>query len=43
MTRPQILREKFEEFALLVIEKLKNYEEQCRSYHESSINGMIYI
>ncbi|CAF0808765.1 unnamed protein product [Rotaria sordida] len=38
VTRPQALREKFDEFAQVMIEKLKNYEEQCRSYHENSIN-----
>ncbi|CAF3714702.1 unnamed protein product [Rotaria sp. Silwood1] len=40
MTYPQVLREKFDEFAYLMVEKLKNYEEQCRSYHENSINDI---
>ena len=39
VTRPQALSEKFDEFAHTMIEKLKNYEQQCRTYHEHSING----
>jgi hypothetical protein len=42
VTRPQALSEKFDEFAVIMIEKLKNYEEQCRTYHEQSINGLNY-
>ncbi|CAF3644133.1 unnamed protein product [Rotaria sordida] len=38
VTRPQALREKFDEYVQTMIEKLKNYEEQCRAYHEHSIN-----
>ncbi|CAF2574698.1 unnamed protein product [Rotaria sp. Silwood2] len=38
VTRPQALREKFDEYVQTMIEKLKNYEEQCRVYHEHSIN-----
>ncbi|CAF4534188.1 unnamed protein product [Rotaria sp. Silwood1] len=38
VTRPQALREKFDEFAHVMVEKLKSYEEQSRSYHENSIN-----
>ncbi|CAF5109823.1 unnamed protein product, partial [Rotaria magnacalcarata] len=43
VTRPQALREKFDEFAYSMIEKLKNYEEQCRTYHESSINEFRFM
>ena len=43
VTRPQALREKFDEYAQLMIEKLKLYEEQCRVYHEHSINGFYYF
>jgi hypothetical protein len=39
VTRPQALSEKFDEFAHMMIEKLKNYEQQCRAYHQHSING----
>jgi len=42
VTRPQALREKFEEFAQMTIEKLKYYEQQCRVYRENSINGLKY-
>ncbi|CAF0926257.1 unnamed protein product [Adineta steineri] len=38
VTRPQALREKFDDYANTMIEKLKSYEEQCRSYYEHSIN-----
>ncbi|CAF2342055.1 unnamed protein product [Rotaria sp. Silwood2] len=38
VTRPQALGEKFDEFAHVMVDKLKNYEAQCRSYHENSIN-----
>ncbi|CAF4692579.1 unnamed protein product [Rotaria sp. Silwood1] len=38
VTRPQALREKFDEYVQTMIEKLKSYEEQCRVYHEHSIN-----
>jgi hypothetical protein len=40
VTRPQALREKFDEYAQMMVDKLKNYEEQCRVYHEHSINGL---
>jgi hypothetical protein len=42
VTRPEALREKFDEFAHLMIDKLKDYEEQCRTYLEQSINGLKY-
>lgn len=38
-TRPQAIREKFEEFARTMVAKLRNYEEQSRAYHEQSISG----
>ncbi|CAF0851526.1 unnamed protein product [Adineta ricciae] len=38
VTRPQGLCEKFDEFAGLMIEKLKHYEEQCLAHHAYSIN-----
>ncbi|CAF1416429.1 unnamed protein product [Adineta steineri] len=38
VTRPQALREKFDDFAEIMVEKLKNYEEQCLSHHGYSIN-----
>ncbi|CAM4857478.1 unnamed protein product [Rotaria socialis] len=43
VTRPQVLREKFDEFAYSMIEKLKNYEQQCRTYHENSINEFHFM
>jgi hypothetical protein len=43
VTRPQALREKFDEYAQSMIDKLKLYEEQCRVYHERSINGLDYF
>ncbi|CAM4747075.1 unnamed protein product [Rotaria magnacalcarata] len=39
VTRPLAVREKFDEYVTTMIEKLKLYEEQCRVYHEHSING----
>ncbi len=42
VTRPQALREKFDEYAQTMIDKLKHYEEQCRVYHEHSINGFVF-
>ncbi|CAF1026509.1 unnamed protein product [Adineta ricciae] len=38
VTRPQALRERFDEYVNTMIDKLKGYEEQCRTYHEQSIN-----
>jgi hypothetical protein len=43
VTRPQALREKFDEYAQIMIDKLKKYEEQCRTYHEQSINGLFVL
>jgi hypothetical protein len=40
VTRPQALREKFDEFAEIMVEKLKQYEEQCLTHHGYSINGL---
>lgn len=42
MTRPQALREKFDEYAQTMVDKLRQYEEQCRVYHERSINGLLF-
>ena len=42
ITRPQVLQEKFEDFAYMMIEKLKTYEDQCRTHRDHSINGMKY-
>ena len=33
------MREKFDHYAQTMVEKLRNYEDQCRTYHENSING----
>jgi len=38
VTRPQAICEKFDEFAHTMIEKLRKYEDQCRTFHENSIN-----
>ncbi|UJR28315.1 hypothetical protein I4U23_009559 [Adineta vaga] len=38
VTRPQALREKFDEFAEIMVDKLKHYEEQCLAHHAYSIN-----
>jgi hypothetical protein len=40
VTRPQAVCEKFDEFAQTMIEKLRKYEDQCRAYHETSVNGL---
>ena len=41
VTRPQAICEKFDEFAHTMIEKLRRYEDQCRTFHENSINGLL--
>ncbi len=43
VTRPAALREKFDEFAHMMIDKLKDYQEQCRDYLEHSVNGLKYF
>lgn len=41
-TRPQAVNDKFDEFAQIMLQKLRGFEQQCRSFHEASISGSIY-